>query len=96
MTIDVLRESCHNGAILWSTHALARLQERGIFRKDVRHAILTGEIIEQYPDDFPNESCLILGATINNQSLHVVCGYDGESITVITAYYHNKTRKGRK
>lgn len=104
MTIDVIQALCRNGAIVWSTHSLARLQERGIFRKDVRNAILTGEIIEYYPDDYPDESCLILGVTIDGRPLHVVCSCNDAWITIITAYYPTedrfepdlKTRKGQK
>lgn len=104
ITIALLQQSCNNGNILWSTHALSRLQERGIFRKDIRYAILNGEIIEQYPKDFPHPSCLVLGTTLENQPLHVVCSCDGEYITIITAYYptsdkfesDNKTRKGQQ
>lgn len=87
MKIDVLQKLCRKKAMVWSAHALARLQSRGIFRTDVRNAILTGEIIEAYPEDFPDESCLILGTTVNGQPLHVVCGCNEEFITVITAYY---------
>ena len=35
------------------------MQERDISRADVKNGIATGEIIEDYPDDFPNPSCLI-------------------------------------
>ncbi len=103
ITIALLRQSCDNGHILWSAHALARLQERGIFRKDIKNAIQTGEIIEQYPEDFPQPSCLVLGVTLESRPIHVVCSFDGEYLTVITAYYptpdkfeaDNKTRKGQ-
>jgi hypothetical protein len=38
-----------------------RLRERGIKRADVINCIQSGEIIEQYLDDMPFPSCLILG-----------------------------------
>jgi hypothetical protein len=37
---------------------------------EVLHA---GEIIEEYPDDTPYPSCLILGRTASGRSLHIVC-----------------------
>ena len=37
---------------------------------DVMNAINNGEIIEQYPDDYPFPSCLILGITINDEYVH--------------------------
>ena len=87
MTIEFIHEACNNRNVLWSVHVLARLQERGIFRYDVIHALQTGEIIEHYPDDFPNPSCLILGTTSKSKPLHVVCASNDEGIKIITAYY---------
>ena len=103
IAIELLRELCNNRRIIYSVHSLERLQERDIFRKDVISAIRTGEIIEQYPDDTPYPSCLVFGTSARNKPLHVVCAYDGSTITVITAYYPSldkfeidlKTRKER-
>ena len=36
--------------------------------------ILTGEILEQYPDTGRGESCLILGFSVT-KPIHVVCGW---------------------
>ena len=48
--------------------------------------INNGEIIEQYPDDYPFPSCLILGITINGEYVHVVVSMDEGKIYLITAY----------
>ena len=58
------------------THCLQRMQERDISRADVKNGIATGEIIEEYPDDFPNPSCLIFGYNVNGRILHIVAGCD--------------------
>ncbi len=42
-------------------HAAERSRQRGIRSRDMRNAVETGEIIEQYPDDFHFSICLILG-----------------------------------
>ncbi len=42
-------------------HAMQRFRERGIKYSDVINCIIVGEIIEQYPNDYPTPSCLILG-----------------------------------
>ena len=39
MDIEVLKECCQQRKILWSTHAAARIQQRGIFRADVINCI---------------------------------------------------------
>ncbi len=61
--------------------------ERDIQRDDVKNCIQNGEIIEDYPDDFPNPSCLVFGMTLANRILHVVAGSDGTYLYIITAYY---------
>ena len=52
-------------------HAAERFHQRGIKITDIKNAINTGEIIEQYPDDFPFTSCLILGKDTNEMKIHV-------------------------
>ncbi|MBQ3331757.1 MAG: DUF4258 domain-containing protein [Ruminococcus sp.] len=74
LTIDMIRELCQNSRVIWSTHAVERLQLRGVKRSDVLHAITVGKIIEQCPDDHPYPSCLVLGNDTQEQLLHIVCG----------------------
>ena len=45
------------------------------------------EIIEQYPDDYPYPSCLILGMSIEDKYLHVVIGNHESDLFLITAYF---------
>ena len=74
--------------ILWTEHVVLRMRERNIKRVDVIACIQNGEIIEQYPDDMPFPSCLILGFSVNETALHVVCGLNsGTNCCIITAYY---------
>ena len=68
-------------------HVLNRFKERGIVFEDVQNVLLHGEIIEQYPNDYPFPSCLELGSTIHGKALHVCCGIGDNKIWLITAYY---------
>lgn len=94
---------CSEPKILWTQHCLQKMQERDISRADVKNVIQNGIIIENYPDDFPNPSCLILGHSIQGRILHIVAGCDNINIYIITAYYPDtekfeadlKTRKKR-
>ncbi len=87
--------------IKWAKHCLERMQERDISINDVESCLQTGEVIEDYPDDFPHPSCLIYGHTNENKILHIVVGSDGNTLFFITAYFPNtdkfekdlKTRK---
>ena len=87
--IQDLRMLCNSDAVRWTDHILKRLMQRGITQDDVLQAIRTGEIIDQYPDDYPFPSCLILGLSVAGKSLHVVCGLGLDEVYMITAYYPN-------
>ena len=56
MDLKVYQKLCAESKILCTQHCLQRMQERDISRADVKNGIATGEIIEEYPDDFPNPS----------------------------------------
>ena len=66
---------------------MERCRERGISVKDILNAIETGEIIEDYPDDFPFPSCLVYGKSSKNEALHICMSDEGSSSKVITAYF---------
>ena len=87
MNLTTYQNLCADSKIIWTKHCLERMQERDISRADVKNGIATGEIIEDYPDDYPNPSCLIFGYTVNNRILHIVAGCDSINIYIITAYY---------
>lgn len=73
--------------IYLTLHVLNRFRERGITLADAQNVLLYGEIIEQYPNDYPFPSCLELGAAICGKALHVCCGVGDNKIWLITAYY---------
>lgn len=101
--IDNLREYYKQEKVVITIHAQERLRQRGIRAKDVRNCVMTGEIIEQYPDDFPFQSCLIFGESVDGKILHVVASDEGTGSRIITAYFPDnikfeddlKTRKER-
>ena len=87
MEITDLQKLCENGSIRWTGHILKRLMQRGIFQASVVQAIRSGEIIEQYSDDYPYPSCLLLGTTEAGEALHIVCGIGEGEVWLITAYH---------
>lgn len=67
----------------------------GVIRVDeVLQALDTGEIIEQYPEDWPYPSCLVLGRTVTGRPIHVVCAPVPiqRRLIVITTYQPEPTR----
>lgn len=84
-----INEICNaitTGRVLWKKHALERMMEREISRAQVLQAITQGQIIENYPDDYPVPSFLFLA--YEPEPLHVVVAYDAQTLQchVITAY----------
>ncbi|GHV83911.1 hypothetical protein AGMMS50212_12510 [Spirochaetia bacterium] len=102
MTVEIIRKLCISKALFWTNHVDTRLAERDLKRDDIMSVLMTGEIIEQYTDDQPYPSCLMLGLTLSSRYIHVVCGTNDSVLWIITAYYPNpekwspdfKTRKG--
>lgn len=100
--IEEVKSLCRQSKIKWSSHASARMQQRGISQDDVKNCIMKGEIIEQYPDYWLNPACLIFGYSVNNKIIHIVVGLDNY-IHIVTAYFPSeekfeadmKTRKER-
>ena len=70
--IETLQTYYTEDKVLMTQHSSERCRQRGIKIKDIRHTIMTGEIIEQYPDDYPFPSCLIFGYSVDNRIIHVV------------------------
>lgn len=98
ITIDVIRSLCKSGKLQWTNHMMIRLFQRNISTEDIEYAIMNGEIIEEYQDDYPYPSCLILGLTIQNRSLHIVCAVSADTLWLVTAYYpdHREWKPGFK
>ena len=59
--IEQFRKINHAESLVLTQHSRKRFEERGIKIVDVIEIINMGEIIEQYPEDYPFPSCLILG-----------------------------------
>jgi hypothetical protein len=58
-------------ALIFTTHALRRMGPRGILVRDVREALRAPMMVEDYPDNVPSPSRLVLGWA-GTRPLHVV------------------------
>jgi len=85
--IENLRKYFSEDRIFTTAHAAERFRQRGINIKDIRNAVNNGEIIEEYPDDYPYPSCLILGENLRGEKIHAVLSDEGTSSRIITAYF---------
>ena len=86
MDIERIQDLCRKDRFELTAHAILRFQQRGIASVEIQESILGGEIIEEYPDDFPYPSCLICGKTKQGKVLHSVVGLSETDLWLITAY----------
>ncbi|TAN44728.1 MAG: DUF4258 domain-containing protein [Nitrospirae bacterium] len=89
--IEKIRHGFEADSVLYTRHAKIEMEteEFGrIFDNEVYEAVCKGEVIEEYPDDRPYPSVLILGMTTIARPLHIVCAYnaDEDMAIVITVY----------
>lgn len=85
--IDELRAKFARDAFEFSKHAADQSILREISVSEIREAVSTGEVIEDYPQDKYGPSCLVLGLTLANRPLHIQCSYPSRPIVkVITVY----------
>jgi hypothetical protein len=76
--------------LLFRVHAIQRMFERQINVDDVREVLISGEVIEDYPDDSPYPSYIKLGWR-HSRPIHVVAA-DNKSTKetiIITVYEPN-------
>lgn len=73
--------------ITYRLHAVKRMFERRISADEVRYVLETGEAIEEYPDDTPYPSRLIMG-WYKGRPIHVVAANNSldKEIIIITVY----------
>lgn len=73
--------------LIFRVHAIQRMAQRHVSVADVRQVLEDGERIEEYPDDKPYPSALVLGWS-NSRALHVVVAdnFEDNEAIVITVY----------
>lgn len=87
MDIDIIQLLYNKKAVVLSEHFLDMLIKRGVTLSQVKAGIASGKVIEQYPDDYPHPSALILGYTNDGKPLHIVVGMGDDVIWFVTTYY---------
>lgn len=80
-------------SIIYTEHARDQMQERAITSKCVEYILATGEVLEDYPDDTPYPSQLLMG-WYNEQCIHVVAAtYQEEQRSIIITTYEPNLQK---
>jgi len=90
MELTNLKRIIRNGEYRYSDHAVKKMISRSIDRTEVEETIMSGEIIEEYPDDKYSPSCLVYGKTKAGRDLHVQLSLP-PSVVIITVYEPEET-----
>lgn len=92
--IETVRAKVGQDEFSFTGHAIVEGRKEGITPRDVRQILLTGEIIEDYPERY---RCLILGCK-GDIPVHVTCEYcdwldnSQEDLVIVTVYVPSQTR----
>lgn len=85
MNIADIQTRVRRNQYMYTFHAEIERRADELTFAQVEEALLNGEIIEAYLDTGRGESCLVVGFA-GNLPIHVVCGWRGEKIVLITVY----------
>lgn len=88
MDIKEIKKAIKEERINITEHADEELEDDEISNEDLYASVFNGEIIEDYPKDFPFPSCLIYGRDRKGKAIHSVWAYseDDQIAVLITAY----------
>jgi len=89
--MEAIRAACTLDAVVFTNHARERMGARSIKYEDIASSLSNGRIIEQYVDDMPFPSCLVLGYS-NDKPLHVVVSLNNGMLWIITTYSPSRAK----
>ena len=94
VNIEGIISAIRNNRIRISDHADEETQADQLSFDEVFHSVFQGEIIEDYPDDWPYPSCLVYVNTFRGEPVHSVGAYNESSnwAALITVYRPDPAR----
>ena len=85
--IGELRKKIADGLFEFTEHAVDQSIIRHITVQEIREAFANSQIIEDYPDDKYGPSCLVLGFTVADRPLHILCSHPSRQLVKIVTLY---------
>jgi hypothetical protein len=85
--IRELRSKIADGLFEFSEHAVDPSIMRHVSVQEIREAFANSQIIEDYPNDKYGPSCLILGFTLADRPLHILCSHPSRPLVKIVTPY---------
>lgn len=94
MDIEDIVVAISNSRIRITDHADEEAVDDQLTFDEIYFSVMHGEIIEDYPNDKPYPSCLIMGKSFAGEPIHSVWAYnaDNEWVVMITVYRPDPAR----
>lgn len=84
MKIEIVRNLIEKESYYFYTHALMEAKKDGVGPEDILYCLLTGKIIESYPE---RKRALVYSTMPNDIPLHVVCDFSQDGVLIIVSCY---------
>lgn len=84
--IEEIRDAVARHSLLLTAHADQEAREEGITLQEIRQAVMTGALIEDYPEHRRGPCCLIHGKSAAGRDIRVVITAGKVPPRIITVY----------
>jgi len=84
--IERIKQAVRDKTYRYSKHGDQERQNDNLTLTEVAQALSNGRILEQYADTGRGVSCLVAGFTDSGIPIHIVCGFMGKILVIITVY----------
>jgi hypothetical protein len=85
LNLERIKRFAEEDNFVISNHARVRMFQRNVSTDDIKEIVIKGEIIEEYIDDEPCPSALMLGF-LGNIPYHVVVAECEDHVRIVTVY----------
>lgn len=86
--LEALRSAVREDRYIMTTHAKQRMGLRQVTDADMKHVVITGDLVEEYANTQPFPKCLLM-AEVGGQPLYVSCAFDGRYAHIITVHRYD-------
>ncbi len=94
MDIENIINAIRNRRVRITEHADEEILDDNLSYEEIYSSVIQGEVIEDYSNDKPYPSCLIMGKNFSGEPIHSVWAYnsDNQWAVLITVYRPNPER----
>ena len=86
MALEQLRRQASTENVRITQHAHRVMVEEEITLNELLEAIVSGQVLENYPEHRRGACCLVNGTTKEGRPLHIVCTTALPVLIIVTAY----------